>query len=392
MTTDARSVVIVGTGAAGYAVAEGLQSSGFTGGVTLLGEETEEPYDRPPLSKEILSGAWELPRAALIAAKRVAPMNPTIVTGVRAASVDVAGHRLELSDGRSIAYDALVVATGVTPRRLVHPDLPNIHVLRELRHSLALRSQLMEGNKRLLVVGAGFLGLEVAATSRKFDTDVTVVEPIPGPPLASRVGTEAATKLLHTHEANGVRIHTGIGVSDIASSDGQAVTATLSDGTTVDADVVLIAVGSVPTTDWLEGSGLPVQNGLMCDQFCSAGSDVWGAGDVASWEHVGYQRRLRLEHRTNAQEQGHAVAHNIVGPPEPFVPIPYFWTDHYDVRIQLSGVIPEGADTAIVEGDPSEDKFVQTFSEGGRVMAVLAWKAPRLMAEYRKQLMAEPPT
>ena len=385
----ARSVVIVGTGAAGYAVAEGLHVNGFVGDVTLVGEETGEPYDRPPLSKEVLSGAWEPSRAALIAAKRVAPLNPQILTGVRAESLDARAHQVRLSDGRTLAYDALVVATGVTPRRIAHPDLPNIHVLRTMDHSLALRSQLLEGHPRLLVVGGGFLGLEVAATSRKLGADVIVVEPIPGPPLASRVGTEAATKLLTTHQSFGVEIHTGIGVADLAPGADNAIRATLADGTTVDADVVLVAVGSAPTVEWLADSDLQVENGLVCDEFCNAGNDVWAAGDVASWLHLGYQRRLRLEHRTNAQEQGLAVASNIVGPRQPFMPVPYFWTNQYDVRLQLHGFITEDADTAIVEGGPGEDSFVQTFSRDGQVTAALGWNAARRLAEYRRQLLAD---
>ena len=387
MTTDVRSVVIVGTGAAGYAVAEGLLTNEFAGTVTLVGEETGEPYDRPPLSKEILSGKWDPPRAALIASRRIVPMNPTIVTGVRATALDVANHRVTLSNGTALAYDALVVATGVKPRRIPHPDMPNIHVLRTLNDSLGLRAQLIDGNPRLVVVGGGFLGLEVAATARALGVDVTVVEPIPGPPLASRIGDVAASKLLALHEANGVRVHTGIGVADFASDSGRVITVSLTDGASIEADVVVIAVGSLPMTDWLAESGLTIDNGLICDEFCAAGRGVWAAGDVASWHHARYNRRLRLEHRTNAQEQGYAVARNILGAHEAFVPIPYFWTDHYDVRIQLSGIIPENAIGAIVEGDPGESKFVQTYSDGDELFGVLAWNAPRLMAEYRKQLL-----
>ena len=379
--------MIVGTGAAGYAVAEGLHVGGFDGPVTLIGEETEDPYDRPPLSKEILSGVWEQPRAALIAAKRAAPLNPEVITGVRATGVDVDGHRVHLSDGRDVAYDSLVVATGVTPRRIAAPDLPNIHVLRTMQNSLGLRAQLVDAQPRLLIVGAGFLGLEVAATSTGLGAKVTVVEPIPGPPLASRVGTAAAEQLLAMHESNAVTIHTGVGVAELGSGGTDTIHATLADGRTVDADVVLIAVGSVPTTDWLEDSGLPLDNGLVCDEFCSAGNDVWGAGDVASWLHLGYDRRLRLEHRTNAQEQGHHVAKNILGAREPFTPIPYFWTDHYGVRIQLSGMLPPGAEPTQADGVPGDEKWVQTFAEEGRMVGVLAWNAPRLMAEYRRQLV-----
>ncbi len=380
-------MVIVGAGAAGYAVAEGLHQNGFTGRLTIAGEETDEPYDRPPLSKQILSGEWEAPRAELIAARRAAPLDPTVLTGVRATALDIAAHTVALSDGRALDYDALVVATGITPRRIPHPDVPNIRVLRTMQDSLALRGLIAEKSPRLLIVGAGFLGLEVAATARGLGAEVTVVEPIPGPPLASRVGSLAAEQLLATHEAHDVRIHTGIGVDQLDTVADGTIDVALSDGSHRVADVVLVAVGSTPTTQWLEGSGLTIDNGLVCDEFCHAGSDVWGAGDVASWLHVGYGQRLRLEHRTNAQEQGLAVAQNILGANQPFMPIPYFWTDQYDVRIQLAGVIPRGVEGQLVEGGVEDDKWVQTYSTStGEVAGVLAWKAPRLLAQHRQQL------
>jgi NADPH-dependent 2,4-dienoyl-CoA reductase/sulfur reductase-like enzyme len=375
-------VVIIGAGAAGYAVAEGLHQGGFDGRLTIVGEETDAPYDRPPLSKEILSGAWEVPRAELIAHRRIAPMNPELITGVAAESLNAAEHAVLLTDGRTLEYDALVVATGITPRQLPHPDAPNIRVLRTLSDSLALRALIAERSPRLVVVGAGFLGLEVAATSRGLGAEVTVVEPVPGPPLASRIGDAAAIRLQQLHAEHGVTIHTGVGVETITETG-----VVRSDGESHDADVIFIAVGSTPTTEWLNGSGLSIDNGLVCDEYCHAGHDVWGAGDVASWMHVGYGQRMRLEHRTNAQEQGHAVAKNILGANEPFTPVPYFWTDQYDARVQLAGVIPRNAEIAVVEGDVNSDQFVQTYSVGGQVAGVLAWKAPRQLAQYRRGLV-----
>jgi NADPH-dependent 2,4-dienoyl-CoA reductase/sulfur reductase-like enzyme len=379
---EPESVVIVGAGAAGYAVAEGLHQAGYTGRVTIVGEETDEPYDRPPLSKEILSGAWDVPRAELIAHRRIAPMHPVVLHGVRAIALDAGSHTVTLSDGQTLDYGAVVVATGITPRRLPHPDAPNIRVLRTLHDSLTLRGLIADRAARLVVVGAGFLGLEVAATSRGLGAEVTIVEPVPGPPLASRIGDVAANRLLGVHQAHGVAIHTGVGVDTITETG-----VVRSDGEGHEADVILIAVGSTPTTDWLEGSGVPVDNGVVCDEYCHAGNDVWAAGDVASWLHAGYGQRMRLEHRTNAQEQGHAVAKNILGANEPFAPIPYFWTDQYDTRVQLAGVIPRGAEVALVEGDLEGDQFVQTYSLNGQVAGVLAWRAPRLLAQYRRELV-----
>jgi NADPH-dependent 2,4-dienoyl-CoA reductase/sulfur reductase-like enzyme len=366
-------------------VAEGLHQNGFTGRLTLVGDETDAPYDRPPLSKEILSGAWEVPRAELITHRRIAPMNPEILAGVAATALDVEGHRVTLADGRVLDYDALVIATGITPRSLPHPDAPNIRVLRTLPDSLALRALIAEKSPRLVVVGAGFLGLEVAATARRLGADVTVVEPIPGPPLASRIGTVAAERLAALHESHGVRIHTGVGVETITETG-----VVRSDGVAHDADVILIAVGSTPATQGVEGSGLTIENGVVCDEYCAAAPGVWAAGDVASWFHRGYAQRMRLEHRTNAQESGHAVAKNIMGALEPFEPVPYFWTDHSDVRVQLAGVIPRDATVALVEGDASGDKFVQTYSVHDAVTGVLAWNSPRQLAQYRRDLRPRP--
>ncbi len=381
--SEVQSVVIVGTGAAGYAVAEGLHTKGFAGRVTLVGEESGDPYDRPPLTKEILSGKWERERAELLAAKRVAPLNPTVITGIGAQSVDISAQRVTLADGRELPYDALVIATGVYPRTLPFPAGANVHVIRTMEQSLALRSQLTEG-RRLVVVGGGFLGLEAAATARGLGAEVTVVEPIPGPPLANKIGDVAASKLLTLHTAHEVRIQTGIGVEEI---EGDGVK--LSDGSRLEADVVLVSIGAAPMVAWLEGSGLPLDNGLVCDEYCYAGNNVWGAGDVASWVHHGYGRRLRLEHRTNAQEQGQHVAANILGAHEPFTPVPYFWTDQFDARVQVRGIIPPEATAELVEGDPDSETFVQTFSVGGRMMGVLGWNAARLSMQYAKQLVVD---
>ncbi|MDP1794863.1 MAG: FAD-dependent oxidoreductase [Acidimicrobiales bacterium] len=386
--SEVESVVIVGTGAAGYAVAEGLQLNGFTGNVTLVGEEQGDPYDRPPLTKEILAGKWEPERATLLAAKRVAPLNPTVLSGVRAEGVDVAKQQLTLTGGQVLDYDALVVATGVYPRTLPHPESSNIHVIRTMDQSLALRAQLGDG-VRFVVVGGGFLGLEAAATARGLGALVSVVEPVPGPPLANRIGDTASAMLLALHTDHDVRVQTGIGVDAIETGEDNAVTLKLSDASRLDADVVLISIGASPTVAWLEDSGLPLDNGLVCDEFCHAGSGVWGAGDVASWMHLGYNRRLRLEHRTNAQEQGQHVAANILGAHRAFTPVPYFWTDHYDARIQVGGIIPSDATAEIVEGNPDDGSFVQTFSAEGRMLGVLGWNAARAAAQYRRQLSAE---
>ena len=379
--SEVRSVVIVGTGAAGYAVAEGLQIRGFTGHVTLVGDETGDPYDRPPLTKEILSGKWEPERAELLAAKRVAGLNPTIITGVSAQSVDIDAQQLTLTDGRMMGYDALVVATGVYPRTLPFPAGANVHVIRTMSQSLALRAQLTEG-ARLVVVGGGFLGLEAAATARALGAQVNVVEPIPGAPLANKISDVAASKLLTLHTDHGVQIRTGIGVESI-EVDGVK----LSDGSRLEADVVLVSIGAAPVVGWLEGSGLPLDNGLVCDAGCYAGNNVWGAGDVASWMHTGYERRLRLEHRTNAAGARPARCRQHPRRRRAVPPGAVLLDRSVRRAVQVAGLIPPDATGEVVEGDPDAESFVQTFSVDGRMVGVLGWNAARVAMQYRRKLV-----
>lgn len=402
MRPGVEPMVIVGSGAAGLSTAESLRSAGYQGAIQIIGDEQGWPYDRPPLSKQILAGTWLPEKIVIFPQRRIEALDAQFTFGVRATGLEPGQRVLSLSDGRRLAYQDLVIATGVRPRELPHPDLANVHVLRTLAHAQQLRASLLRAERRLVVVGGGFLGLEVAASARTLGAQVTVVEPVPGDPLANRIGPVAAAKLVAMHRANGVRVITGVGVTTL-SGDAEAPSpyvdsggepdhrqpvraVQLTDGTVLPADVVLVAVGSNPCVEWLESSGLLIDDGVVCDEYCAAGPNVWAAGDVARWLHRGLDRHVRLEHRTNATEQGRNVAQNILGARLPFQPVPFFWTDHYETKIQLAGTLPHGADSEIVEGDVAGDSFVQTFSVDGALTGVLCWNSARRMTAYRNML------
>ncbi|WP_075731151.1 NAD(P)/FAD-dependent oxidoreductase, partial [Streptomyces acidiscabies] len=304
-------VVIVGASAAGLAAAETLRREGHTGTITFIGEEPAAPYDRPPLSKEILSGAWNPDQLPLRAPADLNTLGLDARYGHEAIGADVAARTVLLADGTEVPYDALIVATGVRPRRL--PGTP-AHTLRTLDDALALKDRLGPG-RTLAVVGAGFLGAEVAAVAAGLGTRVTLIEPAPVP-LAHAVGEDIGHMLAQAHLDHGVDLRTGTGVSEVVPDRVR-----LADSSTVEADTVLVAVGSRPNTEWLTDSGLTLDDGLVCDAYCAAAPGVYGAGDVARWPNPLFGTSMRIEHRTNAAEQGMAAARNLLGAQRPFAPV-----------------------------------------------------------------------
>src|SRR5579872_4293395 len=263
------TIVIVGGSLAGLRAAETLRAEGFSGSVTVVGAESHLPYDRPPLSKQFLAGTWDLDRVQLRPPDKIAGLGLDLRLGRRAASLDVAGHGVELDDGTTLSFDGLVIATGAHPRRLPGaPQLAGVHVLRTVEDSVALRHDTQAQGVRVVVVGAGFIGSEVAATCRGRGARVTVLEALPQP-LSRVLGNEMGAVCSGLHTDNGVALRTGVGVVALHARSGEGAhgaggadrriaAVELDDGTMVDADVVVIGVGVVPTTDWLEGSGLEV--------------------------------------------------------------------------------------------------------------------------------------
>jgi NADPH-dependent 2,4-dienoyl-CoA reductase/sulfur reductase-like enzyme len=357
--------------------------------MTILADEAATPYDRPPLSKQFLQGEWEQEKLHLLTERRRKGLSADWHLGVSAVELDVEAKQVRDSAGRRHSFDQLVVATGLRPRRIAGLEGPNVHVLRTLQDATRLRSLVVAGT-RVAVVGGGFLGLEIAATCRLIGSRVTVVEP-QTLPLAEKIGAKAAQALVDRHRAEGVDVRCGSSVAAWAPPSAPSTAALalrLSDGSSVEADVVVVAVGAWPCVQWLESSGLRLDNGLVCDEFCQAAPGVWAAGDVARWHHVGVGRSLRIEHRTNATEQGQAVAAGIAGRRHPYVPVPFFWTDHYNVRIQMAGFFDDSCEARVVLTEAAKDKFVTTFHANGSLTGVLAWNAPREMVSYRRELTA----
>lgn len=383
-------IAVVGASAAGLGVAEALRRRGFEGAVTLVGAETHLPYDRPPLSKQLLSGAWETDRLRLRSDEAMRDLDLDLRLGKAATALDPVARKLTVDDGEVVGYDELVITTGVRARRLPGTeDVAGVHVLRTLDDALALREALA-GRPRLVVVGGGFMGAESAAVARELGAEVTMVTDTPMP-LADVLGDVLGGVLTATHRDHCVRVEAGVLVEGVLAEDGRVTGVLLSDERTLPADLVLVAIGAIPNTEWLAGSGVPVGNGVECDATCSAGPGVWAAGDVASWTHPDLGQRIRIEHRTNATEQAMAVARNLLaddGEMSEFAPVPYIWSDQYDRKIQIYGR-PQGADRVdVVEGSVPERKLVAVYSSQGRVCAAVGINMARAVRGFRP-LVAE---
>ncbi|MEU6726055.1 FAD/NAD(P)-binding oxidoreductase [Nonomuraea wenchangensis] len=384
-------VLIVGASAAGLSTAEALRRLGHDGRLTLLDAEPHLPYDRPPLSKQVLAGAWEPERARLRGQAQLDALEAEFVRGERAVALDVAGRAVTTGSGRVLRADAVVLATGLTPCRLPGQDgLAGVHVLRGLDDALTLRAQLTAGT-RLVVVGEGVLGGEIAATARGLGLEVTLAGLGPSV-LGDQLGAFVSGLLTRTHAARGVRLRLGVAVESLEGEGGRVTGVRLATGETLPADVVVVAIGSRPATGWLDGSGLALGDGVECDSRCRAAEGVYAVGDLASFHHEGLGRRLRLENRTNATEQAQTVAANVLGADRPYTPIPYFWTDQYDVKIQAHGLPSPAAEVTVAEGDPEQHRFAALYREGGEVTAVLGWNMPKQARLLRQQALLQPLT
>ena len=409
MTLDTSSTVaVVGASLAGLRAAETLRAEGHTGALVLIGAESHLPYDRPPLSKQFLAGTWGLDRVVLRPPEKIASLGLDVRLGHVAGGLDLEGHALELDDGSVVHFDGLVLATGAHPRPLPGaPSLAGVHTLRTLEDSIALgRSARAEG-ARVVVVGAGFIGSEVAATCRGLGARVTVVEALPQP-LARVLGTEMGALCGALHRDHDVELLTDVGVSGLRSDaeapstsaaasrtaagdamGARVVGVELDDGRVLDADVVVIGIGVVPTTQWLEGSGLEVSDGVVADATLHAADDVVAAGDVARWFDQGREALIRIEHWTNAAEQGVAAARSLLAGrarADAYVPVPYFWSDQYDVKIQVIGHPGPDDDVIVVDGSAHERRLVALYGRGGRFSAALGFSRPRQLMAYRPLL------
>lgn len=383
-----RDIVIVGASIAGFSAAAELRARGHDGPIHLVGEEPVRTYERPPLSKGVLGG--EDPAGTEWAAARDDDLDLDWLVGERAVGLDVGGRTVELATGESLPYDGLVIATGASPRRLPgHRDRAGLHVLRSLDDCLGLRADLDAGPERVVVVGAGFIGGEVAATCRHRGHEVTVVEPL-SQPLEGVLGPTIGAAVADVHRAAGVDLRLGAGVDAVLGDDHvEAVRTT--DGTVIEADLVVVGIGVVPNTAWLDGSGLPVQDGVRCDATTLVAPGITAAGDVASWDSPRYGR-MRIEHWDNAVDMGRAAGRRLLASDdeaEAYDPVPWFWSDQHDVRIQVAGrpTLPDqGGDLVVVDGAIGEERFVALYGRDGQVTGALGWNWPAKTVRYRMAL------
>ena len=381
-----RGIVIVGGGLAAARTAEQLRRSEYTGPVTIISDEDHLPYDRPPLSKEVLHADHD--DITLKPAEFYQENDITLRLGNGATAVDTVAQMVTLQDGSTVGYDELIIATGLVPKRIPSfPDLAGIHVLRNYDEAVALRKEAASA-KRAVVVGAGFIGCEVAASLRKLGVEAVLVEPQPTP-LASVLGEQIGELVTRLHRAEGVDVRCGVGVAEVRGTD-RVEKVVLSDGSEIDADLVIVGIGSNPATGWLEGSGIKLDNGVVCDEHGrTSAPHVWAIGDVASWRHtLGHQ--VRVEHWSNVADQARVLVPALLGEEPPaVVSVPYFWSDQYDVKIQALGE-PEPGDTVhIVEDDGR--KFLAYYERDGVLAAVVGGGMPGKVMKARAKIAAGAP-
>lgn len=367
-----RRYVIVGGGLAGAKAAETLRSEGFDGEVTIVGAERERPYERPPLSKEYLQGSKPRESVFVHEAGWYAANDVELRLGTRAVGLDPAGHTLHLEDGQALGYDAVLLATGSSPRKvnLLGGDLSGVHYLRRLADSEALAAQLSAGGRRVVLVGGGWIGLEVAAAARGFGNEVTVIEPQPAV-LSAALGHELGAVFGQLHTDHGVRLLLRTGVDEIRGADGRVTAVTTTSGEVLPADVVVIGVGARPNVELALAGRLDLEDGIITNaSLRTSHPDVYAAGDVANSYHPLLGRRLRVQHWANALKGGPAAARAMLGQDVSYDAVPYFFTDQYDVGMEYSGDPgPDGYDRVVFRGDREARTFVAFWLRGDRVVA-----------------------
>ncbi|MFE7445012.1 NAD(P)/FAD-dependent oxidoreductase [Streptomyces chartreusis] len=383
-----RTVAVVGASLAGLSAARSLRKQGYDGRLVVIGDELHRPYDRPPLSKEFLAGTLGEPELALETGDE--DLRAEWLLGTRAVALDHTERTLRLADGRQVRADGFVIATGAAARTLPgSAGLAGVHTLRTLDDARALRDELALGG-RLVVIGGGFIGAEVASTARALGLEVTVVEAAPAP-LAGPLGEAMGAVVSALHSDHGVALLCGVGVKGL-SGERRVDAVLLEDGRTVPADIVVVGVGASPNVEWLEGSGVVLDNGVKCgaDGRTSL-AGVVAVGDCANWYDPRAGLHRRVEHWTGARERPDAAIAALLagGAVEPGVPRPpYFWSDQYGVKIQFAGHAA-GADSVTIEdGTPDERNVLAVYRRSGIPVAVLGMNQPRLFTRWRKHLAA----
>lgn len=384
------TIAVVGASLAGLSAARALREHGHDGRIVVIGDEVHAPYDRPPLSKEFLAGTATVDDIALGSPDDEA-LDLEWRLGCRAVGLEPLTRSVRLGDGTEVRADGVVLATGARARQLPGSDgLAGVHVLRSLDDAIALREDLAAA-RHVVVIGAGFIGAEVASTARRLGLDVTIVETQPVP-LAGPLGADLGAVCAELHADHGTRLLTGTGVAGLLGTD-RVEAVELTDGTRLPADVVVVGIGAMPNIEWLADSGVALGNGVLTDERCATNvPGVVAVGDCAAAWSVPAGKNVRIEHWTHALEQPVTAAATLLGSASPVpTPVPYFWSDQYGARIQFAGSRREGDVARVVEGSYVDRSFLVVYERDDVPVAVLGMDQPRLFARWRRQLRSAVP-
>lgn len=399
-------VVIIGASLAGLRAAETLRNEGYDGEVVIVGAEQHRPYDRPPLSKKLLAGEWEPDRIQLRQPDSFDELDVEWRFGVAGTGLDPKAGVLHLTDGTDLAYDGCIIATGSACRRLPEQSrYGHVYELRTLDDSMRLRGEIANGGHHVVVIGAGFIGLEVAATAKQLGNEVTVLEG-GAAPLVRGLGAQMGAAIGAMHEARGVTLRCDVQVERLHDDGVLVAGSNGGESELIESDIVVVGIGVVPATAWLADSGLQLRDGVVCDETLNAldvdgvsVAGVYAAGDVLRWPNALFGEEMRVEHWTNAAEQGAEAAKNLLaaagrrdGDPEPYAPVPFFWSDQFDIRVQFLGRVSADDQVEVVLGSttPNDDgavKFLALFRRGDRLHGALGVNAPRWVMKMRGTLL-----
>lgn len=386
--TSRKHLVILGGGLTGHAAALAARHNAYPGRITIVSDEANPPYDRTPLSKAVLQGKKEPDELGFQPDGDYSSDEITVLTGTRATGVDFDTRRVDLTGSETLEYDDLLIATGTRPITLSNAgfDLDGVHYLRTIEDAKAIQSGLAE-SQRVVVIGAGFIGSEVAASARTLGKDVTLIDMLDAP-MSGALHPDITSVCAAIHRDQGVELRMNSRVDELRGAD-RVEQAVISDGSVLDCDMVVVGVGVSPNVEIFADSSLEIENGVMTDEFCRTSiPNVYAAGDVANWWHPELQQRLRIEHFDNAGSQGAHAGKVIAGATdEPFAPIPYFWSDQYDTNIQYAGQAPDDCEV-VIRGNPDERAITAFYLDNGAICAAVTVNQAREFRSARRLVSA----